>query len=231
MTLRHWLGWMAALFLLASCGSVGTGTPPRTITVSGTGTIEKAPDVVNLSVQINSRFSSPTQALADNNQRTQAVLGALNDLGVDPADIYTSYFTVTPQYQYDQNGNPTGVVDYWVDNSLAVRLRQVGKLGDLLQQVISSGATGVSGISYDFADPDALTQQAKVLAVQDAHRKAVMLAEASGLSLGAPRMIDSGGNIPVTYGGIGGGGGGGGVPVSTGTLGVTLQATVVFDVK
>lgn len=229
MTLRHWIGWMAAAFLLAGCGSAGANGMPRTLTVSGSGTVEKPPDVVNLSVQINSRFSSPSQALVDNNQRTQAVLAKLKDLGVDTADVHTSYFTVTPQYQYDQNGNPTGVVDYWVDNSLAVRLRQVGKLGELLQQVISSGATGVSGINYDFADPDALTQQAKVLAIQDAHRKAVMLAEASGLTLGAPRMIDTGGVLPVTYGGIGGGGGG--VPVSTGTLGVTLQAMVVFDVK
>jgi len=186
--------------------------------------------MATVSLSIQSRAGSVGEAVADNNRRSTAVTAAVIALGVAREDIQTSYFSLYPAYQFDSQGNPTGVVTYWVDSTLTVRLRQVDRLGELLKGSLEAGSTGVGGVSFGLANssPDAL--KARQMAVADAQRKAEMLAGLAGAQLGRVQSIDTGGSVPVPYM-VGIGGGGGGVPVAPGQTQVTQTVVVVYELR
>lgn len=72
-------------------------------------------------------------------------------------------------------------------------MREAPKLGEILDALFQSGANQMSGLRFDVSDPGPLRDEARRLAVEDARRKAEILAEAAGVRLGAPLTIIEGG--------------------------------------
>ena len=65
-----------------------------------------------------------------------------------------------------------------------MKIHQLSKLGDILDRLITAGATDVGNIQFLLADPSKALDQAREAAVADARRKAELYARASGVSLG-----------------------------------------------
>jgi uncharacterized protein YggE len=219
--------------VLAGCG-VLPSAQERSLTVTGTGSVNVAPDIANVSLGVQTVGDDIAQAVAENNRRAQRVQDAAREAGVANEDIQTAYFYVSPQPQYDEHGNPTGVVTYWVDNTINVMLRQIGGLGDLLQAAIDAGATSVQGVSFSVDDPSQAEDQARQEAVDDAHGRAEMLATAAGVSLGAPISISTVVSLPGPQpmaGADTAAGAGSGVPVTAGTTEVQVQVIVVYGLR
>lgn len=215
--------------LLAGCSLSAQSSMPRTLTVTGTGTVERLPDLATISLVVQTTSDSVEAAVGENNRRTQAVLKAVSDVGVDPADVQTAYFSLTPQYQYDDRGQPTGAVTYWVETTLTVRLRQVDRLGDLLKASLDAGGTGVGGVSFGLANSSQDVLKARQLAIADAQRRAAALAEMAGAQLGDVRSIDTVANGPIPY--VVGIGGGAGIPVAPGQTQVQQSVVMVVDLR
>jgi uncharacterized protein YggE len=88
---------------------------------------------------------------------------------------------------------------YNVQNMVEVRSTNVGGLGALLDDAVSSGATRVFGISFEASDIESLKNQARDQAMANARAKAEQLARDAGVSLGKPITIqesDTGGVTP-----------------------------------
>lgn len=236
MNLKRLLPLFMLLSLAASaCGAVTGGTETRTLTVTGTGTVSVPPDIVVVSLGVQTVGPDIARAVANNNEAAGAIQAAARELGVADDDIRTTYFYVSTQQQYDEFGNVTGEVTYWVDNTISLTLRDTSKLGDLLEAAVDAGANSISGVTFSVDDPSAAEEEARQEAVDDARQRAAMLAEAAGATLGEPISISTGsvsGPIPYYYGADAGlGVGGGGVPVSAGTTDVTVQVTVVYELQ
>ena len=121
-----------------------------------------------------------------------------------------------------------------VDNSLEVRLRDVSKLSDLLQAAVNAGANSIYGVNFMVADTRAAEDEARGEALGDARERADELAAASGLTLGGIQSVSTGAFVspPMPYyPGYGMGGGGDGVPTQPGTMEVSVQVTVVYQVR
>jgi uncharacterized protein YggE len=215
--------------LLAGCSLSAQPAMPRMLTVTGTGTVERPPDLATISLVVQTTSDSVEAAVGENNRRTGAVLKAVSDLGVDPADVQTAYFSLTPQYQYDDRGQPTGGVTYWVVTNLTVRLRQVDQLGDLLKASLDAGSTGVGGVSFGLANSSQDVLKARQLAIADAQRRAAALAEMAGAQLGDVRSIDTVANGPIPY--VVGLGGGAGIPVASGQTQVQQSVVMVVELR
>lgn len=233
----------AAVALLAlivsACGPTTinqqAAPPQRTVSVMGSGMAYLVPDIAYIYVGVHTEESSAADAVKENNAQTQKVIEALRKFGIDSKDIRTTNFSIWPQERYDpQTGAPTGQKTYAVDNTVYVTVRDLDKLGDLLDTVIAAGANTVNSIQFDVADKDAALKQARADAVKDAEAKAQELASAAGLNLGEIQFIGFSDSQPYPiFGGKGGGGAAAeaAVPIQPGQLTFTVTVNVTYEIK
>jgi uncharacterized protein YggE len=198
---RHWksiAGGLAATtaVVLAAIGvgghpaaaTVPPSEPPAstsqnggTITVSATGTVRVDPDtaVVNLGVQANAATSG--EAMDQLNASSTALTEALVAAGVAEEDIQTSGLNLWPTT--DDRGEVNG---YQASLSVNVTVRDIEAVGptiDAAQQAAGEAFT-LGGVTFSFADPEAVLEQARVNAVELARTKAEQYASALGVTLG-----------------------------------------------
>ncbi|HSR49000.1 MAG TPA: SIMPL domain-containing protein [Anaerolineales bacterium] len=222
---------VAAAVVLAGCAPASDSPP--SITVGGHGEVAVAPDVVTVTLGVQTNDREVTTAVAENNAIAAAILQAARDAGVADADMQTSYFSVYPQREYDSFGQVTGGITFFVDNNLTVKLRQVDRLSELLQGAVDAGAANIYGVSYSISDSSDEAAAAQASAMADAEARAEQIAAELGLTLGEPITISTGTFLPPPspfyYGEAAFGvGGGGGPPVSAGTSLVVVNVTVSY---
>ena len=221
---------------LTACGpstiTVQPQPPQRTITVTGTGLVTLTPDIAYINIGVHSQDASAATAMNDNNLNAQAVIDAIKSFGIEDKDIQTTNFSIYPQQQYDNNGNMTGII-YVVENTVYVTMRDLTKLGDLLDASFRAGANNINSISFDLADKTDALSQARSAAVTDARKQADELTGATGVSLGDVQTIsyyDS--SAPLIAQGLRAAmGGGDSVPVQAGSMQITTTVTIVYEIK
>ncbi|MGH2625136.1 MAG: SIMPL domain-containing protein [Anaerolineales bacterium] len=230
---------LAALLLAALALS---GCAPQTpdyiqpgITVSGTGSTKVTPDVATVTLGVQSQNERISLAVSDNNRRSALVHKSVVEMGVAEGDIRTTYFSVWSQPRYDEFGTLTGETTYFVDNTVLVTVRDVTKLGEILQAAIDAGSNSIQGISFQVEDPTEAEDQARAEAIADAQAKAQELATAAGAQLGEVTSITTSIYLPLpmqAYARYGlGGGGGEGPAVSVGTYEVQVQITITYALR
>ena len=228
--------------LISACAPIAAqaqspSTPPtqRQFTANGEGKVYLTPDTAYVYIGVHTESESVGNALSDNTRQAQAVSDALKELGVDPQDVQTAAFNVYPQQQFDKDGTPT-TIKYVVDNTVVVTVRDLPKLGQILDTSIRSGANNINGVQFDVKDKPAAIAEARKLAIEDARKTAQDLAAAAGVELGnldTLSVYSSGGTVPI-YEGKGGGGSmsvAANVPVSSGQLVIIMDATLVYEIK
>jgi uncharacterized protein YggE len=226
-----------ALAGLAGCDNGGdtiiaSGETKDQIQVLGMATVKAVPDMARADLGVQVFADSLADALAQNSARAGAVIAALKEKGVEERDLRTTSFNIVPQYDYREGSRPGELVGYWVNNSVAVNVRQLERLGEILQAGIDAGANTVGGIVFAVDDPDSLWQEARLQAMQDARRRAEVLAEAAGMKLGKAMRINEnsfGTPVPILRGALDKASEGASVPVEPGELEVTVQVEVVFE--
>ena len=238
-------GFVAAVALLV----LGTlpaaareATPPaststqtmRTITVSGHGAVTVTPDVAYITLGATNTSKTLEAAQTDVSDRLAAIMKSLEANGVAKADIQTSGYNVSIQYEYDRDGNMKGIAGYTVTSGLNVTVRKLASLGAILDQSVTAGANLVSNVSFGVSDPSKPASQARDLAFKDARAKADEFAKASGTVVtgvvsieetSAPKPAPQ----PVAMAAASGAEARS-VPVSAGTTEVTVDISVVFEI-
>jgi len=212
--------------------------PLRTVSVTGTGQVFLVPDVAYIYIGVHSQSDNVSQALSQNNEQAQAVTDALKKLGIEAKDIQTTSFNIYPQQQYEPNtGKVTGTI-YMIDNTVYVTVRELKKLGEMLDAVVRSGANSINGINFDVVDKESAMTEARGLAITNARKQAEELAKASGVSLGDVQMITTSSTgstfMPKEQYGMGGGGGmaaSAPAPVSAGQLVLLVDVSLTYLMK
>jgi uncharacterized protein YggE len=124
---------------------------------------------------------------------------------------------------------------YSVDNTVYVTVRELDKLGDLLDTVVAAGANTVNSIQFDVADKDSALKQARADAVKNAGVQAQELADAAGVKLGDIQSIGFYDSAPYpVFDGKGGGGAAteaAAVPIQAGQLTFTVTVNVTYELK
>ncbi len=233
------LSGMAILALLLSACGVAyaqTNQPPlRTLNVTGTGQVFLEPDIAYISIGVHTENKDAAEAVAANNSQAKAVVEALKAAGVQAKDIQTTGFNIFPQQQYDDKGTVIGIL-YVVDNTVFVTVRDLEKLGSLLDAAISAGANSITGVRFDVEDKDKPMSEARKIAVEKARAQAEELAKAAGVKLGPIQSINVYGGTPIPmYEGKGVGGavyaGALDVPISPGQLSLSVDVNIVYEIQ
>lgn len=156
-----------------------------TLTVVGEAKVSAPPDMAVLSSGSVTSAKTADDALAANSKAVADVIAAIKAAGVAPADIATANFSVQPQYVYPPQSSrePPKLAGFEVRNSVRVTVRDLGKLGPLLDKMIQSGANQASGLAFSLAEPAKVEREARLASVKDAMDQAKALAAAAGLRL------------------------------------------------
>jgi uncharacterized protein YggE len=233
------LSFLAILSLiLSACGTAyaqeAVPEPLRTINVTGTGEVILTPDIAYVSIGVRSEGEDAAKAVVENNAKSEAVIEALTDAGVDEKDIQTTNFNIYPQQQYDDQGNIQDTF-YIVENSVRVTVRDLDNIGELLNAAVEAGANSINGVQFDVEDDESAQSDARQAAVEDAQTQAEELAEAAGVGIGRVQSIATYGGYPVPlYEGKGGAGPmtvAAEVPISPGQLMLTVDVNVVYLIR
>lgn len=177
-------------------GPGGPPAGPARISVQGEGVVYRAPDLAVTQLTVMRRAETAADATRQTNEAIAAVTAAMTELGVERRDLQTSSFQVSPQYQYDNRENgtqePPRVVAYEVRNTLSVKVRDLPKLGELLDRAVQLGVNEGGSVSFQLEDDSEASMEARREAVSDARTRAETLAEAAGLKLGRVVTIEDG---------------------------------------
>lgn len=185
-------GLFGLLFGMAAL-NLAAAEPVRTIAVQGRATVERAPDIASVSVGVTTRAPQAAAALDANSQAAKRILEFARSRGVQPTDIQTSSVSLTETFKprRDASGVQSQEPDgYVANNTVSVRLRDIASLGSFMRDVLGHGANRSTGVSFDLSDGATAADEVRRDAIEDAKRKARMLAEAAGATLGRVISIE-----------------------------------------
>lgn len=151
------------------------------IVTNGEGMVTVAPDRAYVSISAESRAKQPKLAQQQNAQAMTAVQERLKAAGISGDAVRTITLDLQPEFDYN-DGKQT-LRGYVARNTIEVRVDDIGKVGEVVDAAVASGATSVSNIRFDLKDRQAVQQKALAEAVADARGRADALAKAAGVSI------------------------------------------------
>ncbi|WP_417473272.1 SIMPL domain-containing protein [Leisingera sp.] len=227
----------AALMLSMSAGSLAAaeGTPLRQISVTGESTLTVAPDLATITLGVTEEAEEAAMAMQAVSKVMAAVIAELKAAGIAPEDMQTRHVSMHPVWSQDRSydeGGKRRITGFQASNTLMLRVRDLDRLGSVMDAVLAAGANNFQGLTFGVEDPAAVADKIRGEAVKDAIRKAAQLAEAAGMELGPVRSISE----------HGGGGGprpmmamemarSDAMPIEAGELSFSHNVSVVFDIE
>lgn len=179
--------------LLCALAAPALAEETGVIRVSGNATVSLAADYATLQIGVNTRSATVDQAQKENAALMQAVIAAIQDAGIGEKDVTTSQFNVFSSYDvsYNAQGEEVRKNYYMVENMLSVTVRELDRVGAVLDAAMAAGANTTYGISFESVQSNEAYQKALVRAFEDAEKKAQALAAAAGKKLGGLKLIDA----------------------------------------
>ena len=176
-------------------GRSATPTTGTTITVTGNGTVDATPDRASFDFGVMTNGATAAEALSRNASQARAIIDALKKAGIASSAIQTTQVSLWPQ----TSSNGTVITGYQASNSVQVTAA-LGKSGALVDAAVGAGANNVDGPNLDTAETSSLRNEALKQALAEAKGKAQAIAEAAGLTLGAPLTVREGSQAtPIVY--------------------------------
>lgn len=227
-----------ALFLLVSTNQkLNTATTTNTVTFSGQGKVIAKPDIALVDLSIVTEASSSKTAQNDNSKKSKSLTDFLKGQGVDEKDIKTTGYNIYPQYNYPQYQKPS-ISGYQVNQSVQVKIRDLDKVDNILDGVVTSGVNQVNQLQLTVDEPEKLRAEARDKAIKDAEDKARELTKTLDINLGhIVNFSENTGGYPVPMmyakdsmaSGMGGGGGGPSIP--TGENEISVDVSITYQIK
>jgi hypothetical protein len=207
------------------------GTP--SISVSGSATVEAAPDLAVVRVTVEREANTADRARGDVATAVKEMREALRDAGVPDANVTTESFGVFPQYQYhDRERTLDG---YRAVHSFRIEVAPEDA-GEIVDVAVGNGADRVAGIAFTLSEEKRadLRQEALTLAVENARTDAETMAAAAGVSVGEVRSLSTSNSFgpvyPVEFARAEDASGGQTV-LEPGDVSVTASASVVYGIE
>jgi len=181
------------------------------ITVSGSGKATGVPDVATIQVGVHARAKDAASATTAVNDASQKIVAALRAQGLADKDMQTRDLSVYEEREMPpmpvptpdgQAQAPQPIVNYVARNTLALTVRKLEQLPNVLAAAHAAGANEVYGVQLKIDDPSPFEAEARADAFADAAAKAKQLAELGGRRLGrlvAVEVVEGGGNTPRPY--------------------------------
>jgi len=215
----------------------------NTITVSDTGEIYAKPDLALTTFSVVTEAKNVAQALSENTKKMNAIIDFMKGQGIETKDLKTTTFNIYPRYEYQKVETeiypyPPGkrvLVGYEVTQSLEVKIRDMVKIGDIIQGATDAGANQVGDLQFTIDKEDELKKQAMEQAIEKAKTKAKELAGQLGVKLVRIINFSESSVIPYYYGlekaAAPSGVGGGAPQIETGENKIEVTISITYEIR
>lgn len=182
---------LACAFGISSMAAGAEAERLRTVAVSGQGEVQAEPDRASVTLGVESRKLKLEEARAEVAKTVDAVLKLTRDLKIDQKLVRSTRVSVQPEYNWDNNARERNLIGYFVSRQIEIDLRDLDKLGQLLERATDLGVNQLGDPRLDSSKRRELEREALAKAVEDARANADTVAKASGGKLGAARTISA----------------------------------------
>ncbi len=178
--------------------------PETTVMISADGVSHSQPDIAIVSAGVQADASTAGEAMAGQAKSMTGVFESLSAAGVGPKDMQTSNLSLYPRYDYievtNEDGSTQGVqrlIGYTASNELTIKIRDLSKLGEMLDKLVAAGGNTFNGVTFGLDDASEAQDEARRMAMKDATARAKLYADAAGLKVKRIVSItESGGYSP-----------------------------------
>jgi len=150
------------------------------LNVSAQAEAHRVPDVATLSAGVVTQAADGNTAMRDNAVQMDKVMAAIKAAGIAERDIQTSGINLSPQYRYAENEAPK-ITGYQANNTVSLKVRDITKLGKVLDSLAAQGANQINGPSFEIDQPEPVYDEARLAALKKAQARAETYAKALGL--------------------------------------------------
>jgi uncharacterized protein len=203
----------------------------RFISVSATGSVDAEPDLASVSVGAIVEADTAKEALARSSTLMAKLIDGLKALGIAAKDIQTTAINIEPRYAQAKDGRPAALAGYRLVNRVHLTVREVKRLGEILDGAIGLGANQVNGIGFDVSNAETLMDDARRLAIANARRRADLYAAAAGAELGSVLTISETTNASPRALPMARAAAVGPVPIEAGTRTLTVDVNVTYALR
>ncbi len=144
--------------------------------------VEVAPDIVTLGAGVSTEAPTAVEALRRNSAEMRRVVDLIKALGIDARDIQTTGINLNARYDYDRSSQKQVFRGYQASNRVSLRLREIERAGEVLDALVSAGATDINGPSFSVEDDTAAKDEARGRAMASAQARAEAYAQMAGYS-------------------------------------------------
>lgn len=185
----------------AAAQSADASAEPAKLFLSATGEVAAAPDIAHINAGVVAEAATAAEAMADQAERMTAVMTALADAGIAPADVQTTNLSLSPVYPpYDSNrpNQPQRITGYRASNTVSITARDLDQVGPTLDALVTAGANDISNIAFDVSNAEELRDEARRAAVATLRARASLYGDAAGVRVGRIlEMSEVGGYSPA----------------------------------
>lgn len=163
---------------IGAAAQAPTADREPTVTVSGDGLVQAAPDRAWITLATETRASRPREAQRRNAEAMAAVLEKLKAAGVPADAIRTIGYDLQQEWEFVNDRRVSR--GFVARNTVEVRVDSIDRAGELLEIAVESGATSAGGLRFDLKERETLEREALRRAVADARARAEAMAAAAG---------------------------------------------------
>ena len=165
----------------------------RFITVKGIGNASQSPDLIIIKMTLETEDFDYEEVMIKASVSIQAIKNAIVSAGHDAKKLKTTNFNVETKYESYKH------YESWKQKFSGYKIRHNLSLEfDLNMQILSDTLTAISrcnvkpnfNINFSVKNPSAVSEELLKKAVEDASRKAEILVQATGSTLGKVNRID-----------------------------------------
>jgi uncharacterized protein YggE len=173
--------------------------PEHTLTVVGHGKAVAEPNLARLTFAVGGEVRGTlAEARADTAERMGRCLTALAAFGISGPDLQSRHVSAGPQVEWHKGRSRT--VGYVVTNAIQVSVRDLALVGEVIDALVTAGASNLVGPAFEVEEAAALRIAAHTAAVRDARATADAIAAALGVKIvGVARVGPEGGSAPPPF--------------------------------
>jgi len=198
------------------------------VSVNGTGSITVKPDMGTITVGVETEDADASVAQAANKEKMDAVMAALEELGIAEDQIKTTQYSIYDRYNYFDDKDP--VKYYSVTNSVQVTILDLDMVGQVIDAVTKAGANQVSNITFGISNEQEVYAEALKLAMASAKSKANAILGTFDKTASVPsKVVESGYSVGVMRDTFEMAMAKDSTPINPGTLTITANITAEYE--
>ena len=174
------LGTSMTAHAAPSSPSIAAAAEGTLLNISANAEATRVPDVATLSAGVVTQAADGNSAMRQNAQQMDKVLAAIKAAGIAERDVQTSGVSLNPQYRYADNEAPK-ITGYQASNTVSLKVRDIAKLGKVLDALAAQGANQINGPSFEIDQPEPVYDEARLAALKKAQARAETYAKSLGL--------------------------------------------------